>query len=68
MLVLTRKESESIVIADSIEVIITRITGNKVRIGINAPRHISVYRKEIGPLFGPEFRPASARHNSLCSV
>ena len=47
MLVLTRKRRESIVIADEIEVSVLSISGDKVRIGIEAPREIPVFRKEI---------------------
>jgi len=47
MLVLTRQRDETIMIGDEIEVTIVDIRGDKVRIGINAPKHISVHRKEI---------------------
>ncbi len=47
MLVLTRKIGESICIGDNIEVVITDITKNAIRIGIVAPRDTPVYRKEI---------------------
>lgn len=47
MLVLSRQKDESIIIGDDIEVIIVDVRGDKVRLGINAPRSISVHRKEI---------------------
>jgi len=47
MLVLTRKAEESIMIENNIEVKILKIQGNQVHIGINAPKHISIYRQEI---------------------
>ena len=47
MLVLTRKKNESIVIGNNIEIIITDISKNKVRIGIQAPKNVTVHRKEI---------------------
>ena len=47
MLVLTRKRAESIMIGDDIEVRVLSITGEKVRIGIEAPRDIPVFRKEL---------------------
>lgn len=47
MLALTRKLSESIVIGNEIEVTILEIKGDQVKIGINAPKSIPVYRKEI---------------------
>jgi carbon storage regulator len=47
MLVLTRKSNQSIMIGDNIEVSVLAIMGEKVRIGIQAPRDIPVFRKEV---------------------
>ena len=47
MLVLTRKSNQSIMIGDDIEVTVLAIMGEKVRIGIQAPRDIPVFRKEV---------------------
>jgi carbon storage regulator len=47
MLVLTRKGSQSIMIGDDIEVSVLAIMGEKVRIGIEAPRSVPVFRKEV---------------------
>ena len=47
MLVLTRKSNQSIMIGDDIEVSVLAIMGEKVRIGIQAPRDILVFRKEV---------------------
>ena len=47
MLVLTRKGNQSIMIGDDIEVSVLAIMGEKVRIGIDAPRHVPVFRKEV---------------------
>ena len=47
MLVLSRQKDESIVIGDDIEITIVDVRGDKVRLGINAPREISVHRREI---------------------
>ncbi len=47
MLVLTRKTNQSIVIGDNIEITVLSVSGDKVRIGIEAPRDISVFRREV---------------------
>ena len=47
MLVLTRKSNQSIMIGDDIEVSVLSVMGEKVRIGIQAPRDIPVFRKEV---------------------
>lgn len=47
MLVLTRRIGESIIIGQEIEVVVLGTEGDKVRIGIRAPREVDVYRKEV---------------------
>ena len=47
MLVLTRKANQSIMIGDEIEVSVLAVMGEKVRIGIEAPRAVPVFRKEV---------------------
>ena len=47
MLVLTRKTNQSIMIGDEIEVSVLAIMGEKVRLGITAPRSVPVFRREV---------------------
>ena len=47
MLVLSRTRDETIMIGDDIEITVVDVRGDKVRIGINAPAHIAVHRKEV---------------------
>ena len=47
MLILARKENQSIMIGDNIEITIVNIKGDHIKIGINAPDNVKVYRKEI---------------------
>jgi carbon storage regulator len=47
MLVLTRKKDQSIIINDNIEITVLEVQGDQVRIGINAPKSVSIHRKEV---------------------
>lgn len=47
MLVLTRKTNQSIMIGDDVEVTVLSVSGDKVRVGITAPRDVPVFRKEV---------------------
>jgi carbon storage regulator len=47
MLILTRKVSETVVIGDNVTVAIIGVKGNQIRIGINAPKDVTVHREEI---------------------
>ncbi|WP_203289046.1 carbon storage regulator CsrA [Metabacillus sp. cB07] len=47
MLVLTRKTGEAIKIGDDIEISVISISGDQVKIGIEAPKHIDIHRKEV---------------------
>ena len=47
MLALTRKKGESIVIGNNIEITILEIRGDQIKVGISAPKEVSIYRKEV---------------------
>ncbi len=59
MLVLTRKLHQSIVIGDEIEVVILEVRGEQVRVGIKAPKDVTVHRKEIYDQIQEENKGAS---------
>lgn len=63
MLVLTRKVGQSIVIGDEIEIVILEVRGEQVRVGIRAPKHVSVHRKEIYEQIHEE-PPANSEKNN----
>lgn len=47
MLVLSRKKGETIVIQDQIELTILSVDGDTVKVGISAPKHVDIFRKEV---------------------
>jgi carbon storage regulator len=47
MLILSRRKDESIIIDDKIEISIVDIKGDQVKLGINAPRSVKIYRQEV---------------------
>lgn len=63
MLVLSRKKDESIVIGDDVEITIVDVRGDKVRLGINAPREVPVHRKEIYETIQREKAAAAKKTN-----
>ncbi len=67
MLVLSRKVGEKIQIGDGITVVVTRIAGNRVTLGVSAPRDLRIVRSELkifsGP-FVPKNKKDSSRPNS----
>jgi carbon storage regulator len=60
MLVLTRKLHQSIVIGDQIEVVVLEVRGEQVRLGIKAPKDVTVHRKEIYEQIQEENKGSSA--------
>ena len=64
MLVLSRQKDESIIIGDDIKITIVDVRGDKVRLGINAPRSISVHREEIYEAIQREKAQQKADENS----
>jgi len=63
MLVLTRKSNQSIMIGDEIEVSVLSVMGEKVRIGIQAPQKVPVFRKEIYLEIHREAGAAGSNHH-----
>jgi carbon storage regulator len=59
MLVLSRKEGETVCIAGDIRVTIVEIRGNKVRIGIHAPRDVPIHRQEVSERLTKPGEPAA---------
>jgi carbon storage regulator len=47
MLILSRKENESIVVGDTIEIIVCRVVGGRVQLGVQAPREVPIRRGEL---------------------
>lgn len=47
MLVLTRKPGQSIMIGDGVEIQVLSVAGEKVRVGVTAPREVGIYRNEV---------------------
>lgn len=61
MLVLSRKKEESIVIADNIVITVVEIRGDKVRLGIVAPKDVPVHREEVHNAIQQEQKQAGTR-------
>ncbi|MDR1291769.1 MAG: carbon storage regulator CsrA [Planctomycetaceae bacterium] len=64
MLVLSRKRNESVVINDNITIVVVDVRGDKVRLGIDAPKNVPVHRKEIYDAI----RNSNVRENSAVQV
>jgi carbon storage regulator len=67
MLILTRKKGESIVISNNIEVSIVEVNGDQIKIGINAPRDVEIFRKEVFQIIKEQNNEASKTSIDLLS-
>lgn len=65
MLILTRKTGQGFTVGDAIEITITEISGDKVRVGINAPKEIKVLRSELTQTLEENVAAALANRQSL---
>lgn len=63
MLILTRREGETITIGDDVSVTVLGVKGNQVRLGVNAPREVEIHRQEVKERIAamPPSRRAAAR-------
>ncbi len=68
MLILTRKPGEVICIGDEIFITVVEIKGNQIRIGVDAPRSVRVFRKEIHDQIKAENKAAASAEGSLDSL
>ncbi|AGA26083.1 carbon storage regulator CsrA [Singulisphaera acidiphila] len=60
MLVLSRKKNESIIINDNITITVIEIRGDKVRLGIDAPKDVSVHRREVYEAIQSQSKPSES--------
>ncbi len=65
MLVVTRKTDESITIADNIEITVLEIAKDKVKIGINAPKEVKIFRSELKLLKQTNTQAANASGEAI---
>ena len=65
MLVLSRKESEKIMLGDSIVLTIVRVSGDRVRLGIEAPSDMLILRKELDPSETGQAETTTRQHGSI---
>lgn len=70
MLVLSRKVGEEILIGDNVRLIVNRVSGNRVTIGIDAPKNVHIVRGELRPLVGKaeESDEENARPETLAAA
>ncbi|HZG71729.1 MAG TPA: carbon storage regulator CsrA [Chondromyces sp.] len=68
MLVLTRKTGEAIQIGDDIEIKVISVKGDQIKLGINAPKHVDIHRKEVYLAIQEENQSASAEVKNLFNL
>ena len=65
MLVLSRKQDEKIMIGDNITLMVISIQGDKVRLGIDAPKEVSIHREEVYKAIQNERNERNERHQTI---
>ena len=68
MLVLARKKEESLIIDGKIEIVVLEVEDGKVKLGINAPKDVKIYRKEILEAVREENQTAALAAKALLKV
>ena len=66
MLVLSRKKNESIVINNDIKIVVVEIRGDKVRLGVEAPREVPVHRREVYEAIQKSLESGDAAADAEC--
>lgn len=65
MLVLSRKVGERVIIGDDVELVVLSIEGDQIKLGIEAPRHVQIFRKEVYLAIQQSNREAAQSTTSL---
>lgn len=68
MLILTRKKGQSILIGGGIEIIVSALEGDQVKLAIQAPAHMKIYRKELLEAIQRSNKEAAALASSLAQI
>jgi carbon storage regulator len=65
MLILTRRDGESVLIGDEVTITVLRVKGNQVRLGVNAPKNVTVQRAEISERVRAEAADSASANRSV---